>query len=451
MIMFRFILLFVSISLSSLQADPLLIGYYSNWAQFRPEPGNFLPENITPILPKLTDIHYAYLFFNYNAETRFPTNDWKIQLTQFNDDENIKKVVQLAGSRNVYACVGGWDFNDPTQVYGSTTFPFFSEMVADTNKSTPFIQSAIALCQKYQLAGICLEWLFPGVPVRGGSSSDYNNFTAFIKNFSQQMTTNGFKVRLAVPGMAPPNYTSGTAIVSDPNLRVYNISVTNAQTYIDWLSALSQYVDLFYVMCYDYFGPKWQPGNGPDALPLTGENAPLQPNPTIAQVENNPTCIVQTVNAYKNNVQHADQPTPANKIVIGVPAYGRTFRGVRFPGNLIDQPHGPGAQFTEPEARGYYTQLVGFLSFYEIKYNLANYFTNAATNTVTQTGYAWNAKNDKNNLWVSYDNEETAKRKGEYIIDQQLRGGGVWTLDDDDFFDIQPFTITNRLAEGLGI
>ncbi len=445
MFVFFFILLFHS---PQVKADPLLLGYYSNWAQFRPKPGDFKPDDLKPIIGRLTDIHYAYLFFNYNAQTRFPTNDWKIQFTEFNDSAKLSQVVALAGSKNVFVSVGGWDFNDPYHPYGQTTYPFFSEMVAAAANYNPFIQSAISLCEQYKLAGVCIEWEFPGVPNQGGNTNDYQNLATFIKAFGSQMSAKGFKVRLAVPGTAPPNFEDGEAIINDPTPRLYSITSTDNQSYIDWLSSLSQYVDLFYIMCYDYFGPTWQPNNGLNAFPLTGENAPLNPNPTISPVNNSSTCITQTLTSYTNNSQYSDQPTPLDKIVIGVPAYGRTFRGLKFPGNLTHQPFGPGAEFTDPDSGGYYTKLPGFLSYYEVQYNLCNYYKHTQTNPVTQTAYAWS---EKNKLWVSFDNKATAKNKGQYIISKNLAGGGVWTLDDDNFFDENPFNITNGLADGLGI
>lgn len=440
--------IFMIVCAEPLSATPLLIGYFSNWAQFRPKPGNCLPEDLNPIVSRLTDIHYAYLYFNYNTQTQFSTNDWKIQFTEVNDSDLLTRVVSIAGGKSVYVCIGGWNFNDPYNTYGQTTYPYFSEMVADSTKYNPFIQSAITLCQQYNLAGVCLEWLFPGVPSKGGTNNDYQNLTNFIKTFSSQMSAQGFKVRMAVPGCAPANFINGFAVVADPTTQVYSINSSNAQTYIDWLSALSQYVDLFYVMGYDYFGPDWQPGNGPDALPLTGENAPLQPNPTITQVNNNPTCITETIHAYTTNVQYPTHSMPANKIVLGVPAYGRTFRGLKFPGNLPNQPFGPGAEFTDPDTGGYYTKQPGFLAYYEIKYNLCNYYKHAAVNSITSTAYAWSAKNL---VWTSYDNAETAKSKGQYALNNGLLGAGVWTLDDDNFFDDKPFTITNGVADGLGL
>lgn len=39
----------------------------------------------------------------------------------------------------------------------------------------------------------------------------------------------------------------------------------------------------------------------------------------------------------------------------------------------------------------------------------------------------------KDNLWVGYDDEAMARKKGEYVVKNGLGGIMFWTIDNDDF------------------
>jgi chitinase len=440
-----FISCFVLLSLisqNSLNAKPALVAYYANWAQYRPGIGSFKPQNITPIVGKLSDINYCFFFFNYQSAVSPAgvTNDWKIHFAEWNDDANLKQVVAIAKAQgvNVYASVGGWNFNsnDPN-TYGHLTYTFFSQMVADPNKYMPFTASCIALCKQYGLAGIDLDWEFPGIPARGGSGSDYQNFANFMAYFSSQLHANGLKVTAAIPAFAPSGYANGTAnIAAGAGMNGYVISQSNPQSYADWLSGISQYFDAYNLMSYDYNGA-W-PG-----VAVTGENSPLLPLTTNAQ------CTTNSVNNLLMNQQFPSQSTPPSKIIVGVGAYGRTFGGVTFPSPLTGQPFGPGAPFQFAGGPGFYTGESGLLAYYEILGNLkTNFYEGTQTNPVTLTAYAW-GKTQK--TWVSYDSSATAFAKGQYILNSNLAGGMIFSLDYDNFFDaIEPFAITNGLGSGMG-
>jgi GH18 family chitinase len=423
---------------NSIMAAPALVGYYTNWAQYRQAPGNYTPQSLNPILAKLSDVNYAFVLFNYQSATKPAgvTNDWQVHFSEWNDDANLKQVVALAKAQNVnvYASVGGWNFNtnDPT-IYGHLTYTFFSQMVADPAKYQPFTASCIALCQTYGLKGIDLDWEFPGVPDRGGSASDYQNFVNFMAYFSAQLHGQGLKVTAAIPAFAPAGFTSGNALINSNN---YVISTSNPQSYVDWLSGISQYFDAYNLMSYDYNGA-W-PG-----ATVTGENSPLQPLTPGAQ------CIVTSVNNLLHNQQYPSQSTSASKIIVGLATYGRTFGGVTFPSSLANQPFGPGASFQYPGGPGYYSGQSGMLSYYEILGNFkTNFYEGTEPNPVTQTAYAWG---QQLKTWVSYDSANTASLKAKYIMENNLGGAMIYTLDFDNFFDvIGPYALTNEMAESLG-
>lgn len=423
---------------TALIAKPSLVAYYTNWSQYRTAPASFKPANLSPIISKLTDINYAFFFFNYqSAEAPAGvTNDWKIHFAEWNDDANVKAVVEMAKPHGtkVFASVGGWNFNtNDSGIYGHLTYTFFSQMVADPSKYMPFTASCIELCQKYGLAGIDLDWEFPGQIERGGSANDYQNYANFMVYFSTQLHAVNLKVTAAIPAFAPSGYANGTATI---NGSAYVISTSNPQSYTDWLSGLSQYFDAYNLMSYDYNGA-W-PG-----VAVTGENSPLFPLKTGA------ACTMDSVDNLLKNSQFPLEGTPPAKIIVGIGTYGRTFAGVTFPSPLPDQPFGPGAPFTQAGIPGMYTAQAGMLSYYEILGNLqTSFYVGTAVNKITATAYAWGT-NQK--VWVSYDNVDAVSAKSQFIVKNKLGGGMIYALDFDNFFDANtPYALTNALAKGLG-
>ena len=280
-------------------------------------------------------------------------------------------------------------------------------------------------------------WEFPGIPERGGSGNDYQNFANFMAYFSSELHTNGLKVTAAIPAFAPNGYANGTAnIPSGAGTNAYLISQSIPQSYADWLSGMSQFFDTYNLMSYDYNGA-W-PG-----VPVTGENSPLLPLTPGAQ------CTMDSVNNLLTNHQFPNQSTPPSKINVGVATYGRTFAGVTFPSPLPGQPFGPGAPFRFAGGAGFYTQQAGMLGYYEILGNLkTNFYEGTQTNPLTMTAYAWGTKQQ---AWASYDSVATAASKGQYILNNGLGGGMIYALDFDNFFDANgSFALTNSLADALG-
>ncbi|KAG8132103.1 hypothetical protein E2320_009986, partial [Naja naja] len=126
-------------------------------------------------------------------------------------------------------------------------------------------------------------------------------------------------------------------------------------------------------------------------------------------------------NAYEDNaVQYwKSKGAPAKKIILGIPAYGRSF-------TLSTSQNGVKAPTSGPGTAGIYTKERGFLAYYEICD-----FKNGATTKVIESQkvpYSF-----KGNQWVGYDDVSSITNKVQYLKKQNLGGGMVWALDLDDF------------------
>ncbi|HAX74555.1 MAG TPA: chitinase [Cyanobacteria bacterium UBA11372] len=381
-----------------------LVGYYENWAQYRPEgKGKFLPDQIDPSL--LTHINFAFGFFGFITKSVDPKNprltgNYKIEPVEWNDQTVLYPALQKLKQKNpnlkTLLSIGGWSFNDPqdTNGIGTFTYKLFSQMASSAAGRKEFIDSAIAYAHKYGFDGIDLDWEYPGDRARGGTDSDFDNFLALLKEFRSAINNDkGQKLLLTI---ASPAIKKGEAKTSEQ--------------FFAWLAQCAGYLDWLNVMSYDYHGAF------PDDK-VTGVNAPLLQDSTPGGTFS----VRHTVEAYLNG------GIPKEKMVLGMPTYGRTFK-VTSP--LTDTDNGPGKPYSGPGGAGKATQTPGFLAYYEILERLSSGDLKQGWDNATHTPYAYS----KNGEWVSYDDSESLAYKVSYLIEKDLAGAMIWAIDDDKFF-----------------
>ena len=160
------------------------------------------------------------------------------------------------------------------------------------------------------------------------------------------------------------------------------------------LTAMAPYLDFLVIMAYDYAG-SW--GN------ITGHQANLYPS------TDNPGCTpFSTDVTVKDYVKFG---VPADKIVMGMPLYGRAFE--------------------QTDSMGEYFYGVGEGSF---ENGIWDYKVLPQTGAVEQmdrqTGasYSWDSAR---RVIVSYDNLAMSNLKVEYIKNNGLGGGMFWELSGD--------------------
>ncbi|KAF8895737.1 glycoside hydrolase superfamily [Gymnopilus junonius] len=167
---------------------------------------------------------------------------------------------------------------------------WFSSNVRTAQNRTAFVRTVTNLAQKYHLDGLDFDWEFPGVQGIGCNvvdPSDTVNFFSFLQELRN--STIGEKLILSAA-------TEDTPWVSSTGMPSANVS------------QFSQVLDFIEIMNYDI---KSNPASG------AGSSSPL--NDSCAPVGARFGSAVSAVDAWMA------AGIPADKIVLGVPAYGHSF------------------------------------------------------------------------------------------------------------------------------
>ena len=380
-----------------------IVGYYTNWAQYRTAPAKFFPEDVDATL--LTHICYAFAMIDAaNQVVPFEWND----VNEFNPAAGMyarfhAHVRKQNPSIKTLISLGGWTFNEKPE-----TKHLFTTMASTAQSRAVFIASCIAFARLHTFDGVDIDWEYPGHLSQGGRPEDKPNFTLLLEEFrtaiTDEATSTGNEALLLT-----------IAVGAGENTVDNGYEVAKIHQHLDWIG----------VMTYDLHG-SWES--------RTGQHAGLYAADTADQVSVSGGMALWEARG-----------APANKLVMGVASYGRGWTLASSSDNGV----GAAANQASPgSAPGQYTAAAGFLSYYEIETMLATGGT-ATFDAVRNAMYAVKGKE-----WVGYDNPDTVKTKCEYALQGNYAGAMVWALDLDRFFgaDAYPLlrTIKTTFAAALG-
>ena len=214
---------------SSGVGTPKLIGYHTNWAQYRSTAGGmykFFPEDIDAT--KFTHIIYAF------AKVKDVT--YETEPFEWNDvldytDGMYKRFHDHVRAQNSHVktliAVGGWNFN-----FFDATKHIFSDMAASPEGRASFIAHAIAYCRTHGFDGYDIDWEYPGVYAQGGNWQDKANFATLVREFRQAIDA-----EVLEPGQSRLLLT--IAVSAAGWVMGSGYDVPNIHPYVDWIGIMS--------------------------------------------------------------------------------------------------------------------------------------------------------------------------------------------------------------------
>ncbi|XP_076284259.1 chitinase-3-like protein 1 [Lasioglossum baleicum] len=368
--MFKVALLvaFMATMAANVQAEKKIVCYFGSWTVYRPGNGQIAIEDINPRLCT----HMIYSFIGINTDGTVRILDAWADLADGGGKNGFGKFTSLAKQNDVKAliAIGGWN-------EGSTKF---SQVVSNPQTRSRLVQDVVSFLQRYNFDGFDVDWEYPNQ--RGGQPSDKENFVALLRELRQAFDSRGYILSVAV----------GAAEKSA------------SQSYI--INQVGQYAHLINLMTYDMNG-SWNK--------VTGINAPLYASDS-EQGEQAKLNVDASVRYWLSN------GAPADKLIVGIPSYGRTFT-LANPSN-----NGVGAPATGPGNAGPYTREAGMLGYNEICESVSQGGWTIRREDQQRVPYAV-----KGNQWVGYDDVDSVREKCDYITSRNLGGAMMWSIETDDF------------------
>lgn len=397
------------------------IGYFAQWGIYQ---RNYLVKNVdtSGSAAKLTHINYAFGNIKDGdltcyIETRAGYGDgWADYQKGFSAAESVDGVAdawdaKLSGNFNqlkklkakypnlkVLISLGGWTWSKN-----------FSDAALTAASRQKFVSSCITLYIKGDLPiyggeseggpgaaagvfdGIDIDWEYPAAPGNTGNiyrPEDTHNFTLLLAEFRSQLNA------LSQTTGKPYLLTIAAPAGSDKHSKIELNQIHNSLDFIN-------------LMAYDYFGG-WA-ATGPTNFHARLYGDPADPTTGVAATYSTDNAVTAYLAAG----------IPANKLVIGVPFYGRGWTNVP---NVNNGKYQSSPSMAAAPAMTSY----GEAGIEDYK-NLKTLGYPSFRDPVTKAFWIYNGT-----TWWSYDDATAITEKMNYIKSKGLGGAMAWELDGDD-------------------
>ncbi|GKZ14636.1 glycosyl hydrolase family 18 protein [Haladaptatus sp. T7] len=299
---------------------------------------------------KLTHLNFAFLDVQ---------SDGTVNVVDSADEDLLSELATYDDTGTVFllSISAGW--------YSGT----FSDAASTAVRRQRFATTAVDVMERYGFDGLDLDWEFPDGSVR---AVDPHNFTLLLKACRDELDARfGSWTHLTMAGSPNPN------IVDD----AYEVGT------------ISEYLDHVNVMTYDYHG-SWSSE--------TNFNAPFEAPTASSDFDT------------KHHMQYwAGKPIAKDKLVMGMPFYGRSYSGVASTNDGLFNSFDSSTSVT-------YSEVVENLkpqSDYEYHWH-----------SDAKVPWLYSAAE---NTFVSYDDVSSISNKASFVKNNGYGGGMCWELSQD--------------------
>lgn len=435
------------------QHSKKVVGYYAQWAMYARD------YNIMDIeADKLTHLMYAFYNATFDPQTQTGAiaslDTWadyehnESQLHSFNatvkgNIGDLKHLKQNFPHLKVIISVGGW-----------TKSQNLPAIAASQRGRETLAQSMVNFMTKYTwIDGFDIDWEFPIIggtegnemiegkliPAQPHTNNDHRNLVFLLKEIRQHFDANSMQSKELTIALGNNVLNANRQFIGPKNQATYGMT-ENIMDYCDFVTFFG----------YD-FGGNW--------YDITSYNAPLFGGDNVNDPLHNANGRNQVLNELVD-VYLDDVGIPADKLVMGLPFYGKIFEGVAKTNKV---PGMPGLYEAAPRVNNSCSigqppkgswdvnncENSGAVDFCDLTQTATaknpHYFLDSTDPTkvsataaaagwvrywddVAKVPYLYNANADK---FVSYDDPQSIDIKVKYALAKKLGGVMIWELSQD--------------------